>query len=114
MSKERKRQKARIQRKEVNRKERYKERKKIYVIRQIQRKGAENRKWLISSRGERIRVRSKEIKQEMSKESRKPQKWTKNLRISRFPFRALQFGYYNLGQQIINVAALLAHYQRVQ
>lgn len=44
MSKERKRQKARIQRKEVNRKERYKERKKIYVIRQIQRKGAENRK----------------------------------------------------------------------
>jgi hypothetical protein len=42
MSKERKRQKARIQRKEVNGKERYKERRKSYVIRQIQRKEAEN------------------------------------------------------------------------
>jgi hypothetical protein len=72
MSKERKRQKARIQRKEVNRKERYKGRRKSYVKRQMQTKRRSGkRKVMKSKRDERIRVRSKEIKQVMSKESRK-------------------------------------------
>jgi len=52
MSKERKRQKARIQRKEANRKERYKYRRKSYVKRQIQTKKRSG-KWKVMNKQKR-------------------------------------------------------------